>query len=61
MLRHLLEKLSQHIPSEEGLSKFLDDVKSDIENKGYQLYCNMYRSTRICLICRYLVTGRKKA
>jgi hypothetical protein len=56
-----LAESSQFTASEEELSEFVDGLKNNIENQDYQLYCNMYRPTWICLICRYLTTGRKPA
>ena len=58
-LEALGEQMAQYIPNEEELSEFVSGIRRDIENKDYQLYCNMYIPVWICLKCRYLVTGRK--
>jgi hypothetical protein len=40
-----LAETNQSTANEEELSEFVEGVKNDIENKDYQLYCNLYIPT----------------
>jgi hypothetical protein len=45
----LAEQMTRYIPNDEQRSEFVDGVKDDVQNKEYQLYCNMYAITRMWL------------